>query len=265
MSLRAVSSGGGRQSTALLVLAVKGIIDFPLFIFSNVGEQAENPETLTYLRNYSIPFAEANGIEFVERQWVTRKGEARDLYVDLIRQERSVNIPVRLKSGAFGNRQCTARYKIEVVGRELRKRGATPENPAVVAIGISTDEISRAKTGVPQQQPWTTRVNPLIDLNISSRECLRIVREAGLPVPPKSSCSFCPFQGVSQWRHQRDTNPELYKRNCELDQLLSQRHERLRGDRAGLLHATLPLSVVVESGDDQLSFEGMCDVGSCMT
>lgn len=265
MTIRAISYGGGVQSTALLVLQAQRRIDFPLFIFANVGNQAENPETLTYLRNVAMPYAKANGIELVERSWVTRKGETRDLYEDLLRQDRSVHIPVRLQSGAFGNRLCTIRYKIEVVGRELKKRGATEADPAVVGIGISTDEISRAQVGVPKKQPWTTKVNPLLDLGYSRRECMRIVADAGLQVPPKSSCSFCPFQGVSQWRHQRDTNPDLFKRNCELDELLSLRHKELRGDRAGLLHATLPLAQVVESGDDQLSFEGVCDIGSCMT
>lgn len=265
MTIRAISFGGGVQSTALLVLQAQGHINFPLFIFANVGEQSENPETLDYLRNVALPFAKDNGIELIERSWITRKGEVRDLYVDLLRQERSVHIPVRLQSGAFGNRLCTVRYKIEVVGRELKKRGATVADPAIVGIGISTDEINRAQVGVPKKQPWTTKVNPLLDLGYSRRDCLRIVAEAGLPTPPKSSCSFCPFQGIAQWRHQRDSNPDLFKRNCELDEILSRRHEVLRGDRAGLLHATLPLAVVVEKGDDQLSFEGVCDIGSCMT
>ncbi len=35
MTLRSVSYGGGVQSTALLVLAAQGDIDFPLFLFAN--------------------------------------------------------------------------------------------------------------------------------------------------------------------------------------------------------------------------------------
>ena len=44
--LRAVSYGGGVQSTALLVLAAERKIDFPLFVFANVGDRAENPDPI---------------------------------------------------------------------------------------------------------------------------------------------------------------------------------------------------------------------------
>jgi len=48
MSLRAISYGGGVQSTALVVLAAQGVIDFPLALFANVGEDAE-PDTIRYV------------------------------------------------------------------------------------------------------------------------------------------------------------------------------------------------------------------------
>lgn len=266
MTIRAISSGGGVQSTALLVLQAEGRIDFPLFIMANVGDRAENPDTLDYVRRHALPYAEAHGVELVERRWVTRKGVERDLYDDLLEQARAVNVPVRLPSGAFGTRLCTRRYKIEVVARELKARGATPADPAVLGLGISTDEVQRAKVGIPSEQPWTTRVNPLLDLNLSRRDCLRIVHDAGLPTPPKSSCSFCPFQRLSQWREQRAKHPDLFERNCELDAKLRARHEELGRGPAGLLHASLPLAVAVEKHDDQLQLElGDCEGGYCMT
>jgi hypothetical protein len=40
------SYGGGVQSTAGLVLAAAGRINFPNFVFANVGEDAEHPATL---------------------------------------------------------------------------------------------------------------------------------------------------------------------------------------------------------------------------
>jgi hypothetical protein len=43
MSVRAISYGGGVQSTALLVLAARREIDFPLAIFANVGDDSEHP------------------------------------------------------------------------------------------------------------------------------------------------------------------------------------------------------------------------------
>lgn len=41
--LRVFSFGGGVQSTAALVLAAQGEIDFTAFIFANVGADSEHP------------------------------------------------------------------------------------------------------------------------------------------------------------------------------------------------------------------------------
>jgi hypothetical protein len=41
MSLRVISYGGGVQSTALLVLAAQGRIDFGVFLFANVGDDSD--------------------------------------------------------------------------------------------------------------------------------------------------------------------------------------------------------------------------------
>ena len=50
MGLRVFSYGGGVQSTAALVLAAQGKIDFPTFLFANVGDDSEHPATLRYVR-----------------------------------------------------------------------------------------------------------------------------------------------------------------------------------------------------------------------
>ena len=47
--LRVASYGGGVQSTAMLVLAAQRIIDFPLFLFANVGDDSEHPASLRYV------------------------------------------------------------------------------------------------------------------------------------------------------------------------------------------------------------------------
>jgi 3'-phosphoadenosine 5'-phosphosulfate sulfotransferase (PAPS reductase)/FAD synthetase len=49
--LRAFAYGGGVHSTAALVLAAAGRIDFPVFLFANVGDDSEHPATLRYVRD----------------------------------------------------------------------------------------------------------------------------------------------------------------------------------------------------------------------
>jgi hypothetical protein len=46
-------SYGGWQSTAALVLAAQGHIDFRTFLFANVGDDSEHPATLAYIRDHA--------------------------------------------------------------------------------------------------------------------------------------------------------------------------------------------------------------------
>lgn len=260
--MRSFSYGGGVQSTAALVLAAQGRIDFQTFLFCNVGDRAENPETIAYFAEHAMPFAEAHGLKLTQLRWVDRSGRERDLYDDLLAAKRDIAIPMRLGSGAFGNRKCTSRYKIEVVARHLRRAGATPDDPAVVGIGISTDEFERAKPGVPKEQPWTTRAYPLLDLGLSRSDCQRIVADAGLPPVPKSACWFCPFQNAHRWRERDAVTIELGQR---LEDTLNERRAMLGRDPAGLLSPTLRLTDAIEY-QAELDLDGPdCDSGYCFT
>ena len=81
---RYFSFGGGVQSTAVLVLAAQGRVQYDAFLFSNVGNDSENPATIAYVENVAKPFAAAHGIELVELQKRRRTGEA----VTLLGQDR---------------------------------------------------------------------------------------------------------------------------------------------------------------------------------
>lgn len=255
-TVRAVSYGGGKQSTALLVLAARGEIRFDTFLFANVGPKAENPETLAYFHEHALPYAAKHGLELTELRWVTRKGEVRDLYDDIMRFEKDIPIPVRLGSGAFANRKCTVRYKIEVVAREVKRRGATVENPAVVAVGFSTDEVERANPGVAKQQPWTFKVHPLLDLGLSRDDCVRIVLDEGLPEPPKSSCYFCPYQGKAQWRERQRTDPALFAKAEHVERVLIGRRGDMGRDRVGLLDPNQTLADALDDPQGVLFGQG---------
>lgn len=263
--LRVVSYGGGVQSTALLVLAAQGRIDFPLFLFANTGDDSENSRTLTFVREVAMPYAREHGIELVELQRVLRGGGTRTLFQEVMTQDRSIPIPARMGAGGFGRKKCTDRFKIAVVRREVRRRGATPDNPAVVAIGISTDEIDRAGAGeaVDPRDPTRLRSYPLLDLGISRQDCRRIITEAGLPVPPKSACAFCPLHDKEAWRTLRREQSEEWDRAVLVDVTIRERARRIgRGDM-GLVSPTIPLPLAV---DDQMALFGDgCDSEWCMT
>lgn len=351
-ALRAVSYGGGVQSTALLVLAATGRIDFPLFLMANVGDDSEHPDTLTYVREIAMPYAEAHGIEVQLLDRVKRDGTVETLWgrlmddrpcphckgtpppptvrfcgrcagsgIEMIPahtpdwcdvcdgpcdfdearperlvvcrrcrgrrqtsapgcarchdtgrvQSRSLPIPVRMSNGAPGTRSCTADFKIKVIGKELKRRGATAENPATVGIGISLDEIQRANAR--RVEPHERIVYPLIGigeetgLKLNRLDCERVIRDAGLPVPPKSSCFFCPFHRPTAWADLAREHPELWEKSIELEDTLNERRRALGKDEVFLTRYGVPLREAIDTDQELLPLidDGSCDSGWCFT
>src|SRR5205823_7822141 len=126
MSLRVISYGGGVQSTALLVLAAQRRVDFDVFLFANVGDDSEDPATLAYIEQHAKPYAAAHGVRLVELRRTRRDGSTETLHGRLTKPgSRSLPIPVRMSSGAPGTRSCTAGFKIRVIRRSLKVRGAS--------------------------------------------------------------------------------------------------------------------------------------------
>ncbi|MFG3259074.1 phosphoadenosine phosphosulfate reductase [Streptomyces sp. NPDC048172] len=266
--LRSFSYGGGWQSTAALALAARGELDYRTFLMANVGDDSENPATLRYIERHAAPFARDHGLELVLLHKVMKRtGEVRTLYQDLTRPgSRSLRIPIRMSNGAPGTRSCTVEFKIKVIGQELLRRGATASAPATVGIGISLDEIHRANKR--RCEPYERIEYPLLELGIRRNDCIRIIRNAGLPVPPKSACWFCPFQRAETWHERRRSQPELFNRACELEDLLNRRRDDLGKDHVFLTRFGRPLRQVIAEGVDTLpldEFDTGCDSGWCMT
>ncbi|MBB2741918.1 UNVERIFIED_ORG: hypothetical protein FHR35_009071 [Microbispora rosea subsp. rosea] len=265
-SLEVFSFGGGWQSTAALVLAARGELPFRVFLFANVGDDSEHPATLRYVRQYAAPFAAAHGIELHTLARIRRDGSTETLFGRLTKEgSRSLPIPVRMSNGAPGTRSCTADFKIRVIGRWLKAHGASAGNPATVGIGISVDEIERANSR--RCEPHERIVYPLLDLGIRRADCPRIIRSAGLPVPPKSSCWFCPFHRLTTWADMRRDEPELFNRACALEATLNARRAELGKDPVWLTRYAAPLADVVPT-DDVLPLDlgdGTCDSGWCFT
>lgn len=264
--IRSVSYGAGVQSTALLVLASQGEIDFDLFLFANVGDDSEHPATLRFYREHAVPFAAGHGIEMMELHRTWKRGERKGR-VETLRSRLDAGrtaIPVRrTKDGPPMSRSCTADFKVAVLGDELRRRGATAERPATVGLGISTDEIERATPGIDPRSPWQRRVYPLLDLGLRRTDCQQIIADAGLPVPPPSSCWFCPFHDAEEWRRLLDQEPALFAEAVAIERHLTDTSSD--GRPVYLTRHGVPLDQAITS--DQLRLDGMdgCDSGFCMT
>lgn len=259
--IRVFSFGGGVQSTAALVLAAGKKIDFSLFIFANVGADSEHPDTLRYVEEYAKPYAARHDIELIEVRG--RQNGATTLYQEtLSRDTKAIPIPARTANGAPGVRSCTSNYKIRPVARETKARGATNNNPAIVGLGISIDEFQRMNVS---RISWQVFEYPLIDLRLSRNDCEQIIQRAGLPVPPKSACWFCPFLRPSRWREMKERDPALFQRAVLFEHEINVK--RAESEKVALYLTRLgkPLDQAFAHDQAMMDFDDTCDSGFCMT
>lgn len=274
MSIRVISYGGGVQSTALLVLAARRRIDFPVFLMANVGDDSEDPRTLDYVREVAMPYAERHDIELHLLDRIKRDGSIETLWGRLMREgSRSLPIPVRMDNGAPGTRSCTADFKIAVIGKWVKAHGATTGYPATIGIGISRDEIMRANNR--RCEKHERIVYPLIGIGeetglmMSRQDCVELIRTEGIPVPGKSSCFFCPFHRPADWVDLRRERPDLFERSVELERTLNARREALGKDKVWLTRFAKPLDQAIGEPDSLLPGfnpgDGECDSGWCFT
>jgi uncharacterized protein YjiS (DUF1127 family) len=262
--IRSFSFGGGVQSTAALVLQAQGELDYPLFLFANVGDDSENPASIAYVREVAMPYAAEHGIELVELQRTMRDGTPETLLGRMRRRPKSLPIPVRLSSGAPASRTCTMDFKVRVIAKELKRRGASDKNPAITALGISLDEIHRAKSN--SGFSWQSLVYPLLDLGLRRSDCLSIIAKAGLPIPEPSSCYFCPFHSMEAWRRQARSRPDLFAKAVALEEELTANQKALGKPPVWLTDALRPLSqVAADDGQMEFDLEGGCSTGHCFT
>lgn len=141
-------------------------------------------------------------------------GRVDTIYQTITRpQSRSIGIPVHMSNGAPGRRACTLDFKIRVVDLWLKREWHAHMSGVLVALGISLDEFTRMRSNTdPDTMAWKTLVYPLIDLRLDRLACMEIIRSAGLPVPPKSSCWFCPYHSQRLPVALRESQPVLFER-----------------------------------------------------
>lgn len=227
-----------------------------------MGADSENPKTLDYVHEYTIPYAATHGLLFYELKR-TMKGQEVTLYQEITKEDSSsIGIPVRMgDTGAPGNRRCTFDFKIMVVERWVKpqidlKAGAT------IGLGISLDEFQRMRSS---EKPWKTNDYPLIDLRLTRQDCVNIILDAGLPIPPKSSCWFCPYHSQRAWQEMRQDSPELFDKAVALEKLLNERRARLGKDPVFFHRKLKPLAMATtELIQSSLFDEDACESGYCM-
>jgi hypothetical protein len=189
-----LSFGCGVNTAALMVRLVERHLPFDEAVFADTG--AELPETYSYL-NIARNYLGDHGIPLV-----IVKSRVGTLY-DTCKRRKVI------PSGIW--RWSTRDYKVTPIHRYYRSLDAQ----IFEYLGIAYDEVSRMKRS---REPYITSLFPLVDERLGRADCVRIIERAGLPVPVKSGCYFCPFNSLDRWAELYRAHPELYQRAVALEE-----------------------------------------------
>ena len=254
--IRVLSLGVGVQSSTLLLMSVKGVLPkLDAAVFADPGW--ESLKTYDYLE-YLKPIAEAAGIKIVVGSYGNIRTDAITCQVGWDRTTRTIgsrwaSMPLFVLnpdgSGGMVNRQCTSRYKIGVINRQVKammveaglaqrrktKRGVwvvrVPRNSGILVekwIGISYDEIHRRSK--PESQ-WLTHRYPLIQdmsrrtlqlypVGYTRDNCIEWLAENGYRIPPRSACIGCPFHSDAEWISIKTESPDEFEDACQFDEAI---------------------------------------------
>jgi hypothetical protein len=178
----------GVDSTALLVGYRRRGIRPDVTLFADVG--AEKPETYAYLAIIQAWCARVGfpPVVVVKRKSTTNK---RGTYATI---EENMLVNATMPSLVFGGRKCSQKWKHEVQDRWVRAHFAPAREcwarGELVEKAIGFDATERRKAVVSDTEYRYTY--PLRDWGMSRADCVALIEDEGLPVPPKSACFFCP-------------------------------------------------------------------------
>jgi hypothetical protein len=236
--LLVVSYGIGLDSTAMLVEMHNRGMRPDLILFSDTG--GEKPETYAYLDVINAWLIRV-GFPTVT---VVRYAPARAPYSTL---EGKCLANETLPSLAFGGHSCALVFKRDVMVKYLKgwapARAAIARGEKIVkAIGYDASKADRRRRGkadkattriqlkiveriacgkAPAADQWEvahcTYAYYLQDWGLERAELAAIIEAAGLPIPCKSACFFCPASKPAEVVQLRIDQPDLYWRAVAME------------------------------------------------
>lgn len=224
-TIHVLNLGAGVQSTRLYLEAVQGIEYFDYAIFADTQEEPLSVyKHLDWLRSLNGPpiLTASRGSLGEDLKW-GRGGKGHASAIP------AFTLAFDGKKGKT-RRSCTADYKISVIKKVIREQiaGLKPRQrmPKTLkfteAFGITSEEAGRSsRIRKNWNKPWSTPKFPLLDRDISRKDCIAWLASYGIPHEvPRSACVFCPYKSNYEWRLLRDTDPIGWQRALEIDNIL---------------------------------------------
>lgn len=256
------SCGGGTQSCAIAVLIIQGKLPKPdCAVIADTGYETQR--TWDYMEKWLVPNLAKVGVtlhkvkasEYSYSPYIIHKPRAGS------KNEFLHNLPVfTLRDGVKAKLRnyCTSKWKIEVIGRYIKKNFNKTRKDSTHWIGFSFDEQRRwVKASLSDEYKRGLISFPLVDLRITRQQAIKIVEDYGWPTPPRSACYLCPNHSDAEWRLLKDERPDEFAMAVEIEKELQ------KYDPEAWLHSSCkPLDQVIFSQPEDM-FSRPCDSGLC--
>jgi hypothetical protein len=221
-----VSYGGGVDSTAMLVGLWREGIRPDVILFANVG--SELPDTYDFLPIFdrwleSVGFPRLT----IVRNRSPRAGHA-SLEQNCLENE---TLPSQaFRGGQTGGGACSSKWKHEPMDRWLLANRIEERQRAVGFDAGPRDSKRAAKGSDEARKHRRDRFTYFLQAWRWDRErCELEIARAGLPVPGKSSCFFCPAMTKDEIRAMARKYPNLLRRAIRIEQVaLGGKHTQRR-------------------------------------
>jgi 3'-phosphoadenosine 5'-phosphosulfate sulfotransferase (PAPS reductase)/FAD synthetase len=216
-----VSFGGGVNSTAMLIGMVERGERPDAIVFADTG--GEKPQTYDFVSKFR-KWLVSNGLSLTVVAYSSKSDSP--LGVDFACGSAHKSLEDEcltngtLPSKAFGFGGCSVKWK-----RQPMDKFADQFAPAIAAwgrgelvtrcIGIHAGETRRGR--IPDDEKYHYRF-PLREWGWGQRECENAIKAAGLPVPPKSACFFCPAMRKPEVLALAKDQPDLFARAVAMEQ-----------------------------------------------
>lgn len=207
MKYLVVSYGGGVNSKAMVVEMVNRDIRPEMILFADTG--GEFPETYTDIAKTSM--------------WLMKKGYPAITVIKSTRQHGTLENEClkkeTLPSLAFGFKTCSQAWKIHTQKMYVRNspafRQAADEGQRITfAIGYDAGE--ERGSGIAGDKDFDNFF-PLKEWKLDREACRQSIINAGLCVPKKSACFFCPAAKPHEIVRMAKTHPDLLDRALKME------------------------------------------------
>jgi len=206
-----VSFGGGVNSVAMVIMLAEQGWRGPI-VFADPGN--EHPETYCYMEYFERRFLRPRGLEITRLSPATHS----HLYSNKVQKMGALTLEEYcLTQGIIpllAVRWCSVEFK-----RTPLTTWAEANSYEVSCLGITSDEPRRVRDDPAVRYP-------LDDAGINRPECYRIIQRAGLDLPRKSGCFFCPGQALTQWRDLWLNYPDLFERAIAIENRASEHSQK---------------------------------------